>query len=38
MNNLDQLREDEFELLVLPLNILGGDGAPARALAIEGRP
>ncbi|MBI4679322.1 MAG: cyclase family protein [Elusimicrobia bacterium] len=38
MNNLDRLRASEFEFVVMPLNILRADGAPARCLAIEGRP
>lgn len=33
--NLDQITQREIELLVLPLKILGGDGAPARCIAIE---
>lgn len=33
--NLDQLRSETVELTVLPLKVAGGDGAPARAVAIE---
>jgi kynurenine formamidase len=33
--NLKELRRREIELVVLPLKILGGDGAPARCVAIE---
>jgi len=32
---LDQLRGTQFELIVLPLRIVEGDGSPARAIAIE---
>lgn len=34
--NLDALREERVLLIVLPLLLEGVDGAPARALAIEG--
>ncbi|MCA9139532.1 MAG: cyclase family protein [Planctomycetales bacterium] len=33
--NLDQLRHDVVEFIALPLNIIGGDGCPVRAIAIE---
>jgi kynurenine formamidase len=33
--NLDAIRSDEIEFIVLPLKVSGGDGAPARAIAIE---
>jgi len=33
--NLGELTRDEVELIVLPLKVEGGDGSPARALAIE---
>lgn len=33
--NLKELRQAEFELIVLPLKIVEGDGAPARCIAIE---
>ena len=33
--NLDQLTQAEVEFIALPLNILGGDGCPVRAIAIE---
>jgi kynurenine formamidase len=36
--NLDAITADEVELIVLPLKVLDGDGAPARAVAIEQRP
>jgi len=32
---LDQLRSDVVEFLALPLRIVGGDGCPVRAIAIE---
>jgi arylformamidase len=35
LTNLRRLRKTNFELIVLPLNILGADGAPARCIAIE---
>lgn len=35
LNNLDRLRGDAVELLVLPLNILGADGSPARCVAWD---
>ena len=33
--NLDQLEVDCVELIALPLKIAGGDGAPARVIAID---
>jgi arylformamidase len=33
--NLDQLKSETVELIVLPLRVCGGDGAPVRAVAIE---
>lgn len=33
--NLDQITQPEVEFIALPLNILGGDGCPVRAIAIE---
>ena len=33
--NLDQLTQSEVEFIALPLRILGGDGCPVRAIAIE---
>ena len=33
LNNLRQVIAREFELIALPLNIRGGDGAPARCIA-----
>lgn len=33
--NLDQLRSSEVEFTALPLRIVGGDGSPVRAIAIE---
>ena len=33
--NLRELRQREIELIVLPLKIQGGDGAPVRCVAIE---
>lgn len=32
---LDQLQKDRIQLIVLPLKVLGGDGSPVRAVAIE---
>jgi kynurenine formamidase len=32
--NLDQITQPEFEFIALPLNIVGGDGCPVRAIAI----
>ena len=33
--NLDQIKSATVELIVLPLAVRGGDGAPVRALAVE---
>jgi arylformamidase len=33
--NLKKLTAEEVQLVVLPLNIIGADGAPARVIAIE---
>ena len=33
--HLDQLQSEQVELMVLPLKVLNGDGAPARAVAIQ---
>lgn len=33
--NLDQLTQAEVEFIALPLRIIGGDGCPVRAIAIE---
>jgi kynurenine formamidase len=33
--NLDQLRSDEVTFVALPLKLVGGDGSPVRAIAIE---
>lgn len=33
--NLRELKNSDVQLIVLPLKILGGDGSPARAVAIE---
>ena len=33
--NLDQLSQPEVEFIALPLKIVGGDGCPVRAIAIE---
>ena len=33
--HLDQIQSDTVDLIVLPLKILDGDGAPARAVAIQ---
>lgn len=35
--NLDQIESECVELVILPLKVLDGDGAPARAVAIERR-
>jgi kynurenine formamidase len=34
--NLDQVRSDVVEFVALPLRVVGGDGCPVRAIAIEG--
>jgi len=34
--NLGELQGQEVELVVLPLKLVGGDGCPVRAIAIEG--
>ena len=36
ITNLDKIKETEFFLVALPLNIAGLDGCPVRAVAIEG--
>jgi len=33
--HLDQIESETVELVVLPLRVLDGDGAPVRAVAIE---
>lgn len=33
--NLDQIQSDIVDLIVLPLKVLGGNGAPVRAVAIQ---
>lgn len=33
--NMDQLRSTQVEFTALPLKIIGGDGSPVRAIAIE---
>jgi kynurenine formamidase len=33
--NLDQIRRDLVTLMVFPLKVAGGDGAPVRAFALE---
>jgi len=38
LRNLDELRGPDVDLVVLPLNVVGGDGAPARCIAIEAHP
>lgn len=35
LTNLDKISKDKVTLVALPLKITGGDGAPARVLAIE---
>lgn len=35
LNSLEELRTREFELIVLPLKILGADGCPVRCVAVE---
>ncbi len=35
LTNLDKISADKVTLVALPLKIAGGDGAPARVLAIE---
>ncbi|QGJ71341.1 Metal-dependent hydrolase [Planctomycetales bacterium 10988] len=34
--NLDQLRTQKVHFIALPLKIVGGDGSPVRAVAVEG--
>ena len=34
--DLDQITRPEVEFIALPLNVIGGDGCPVRAVAIEG--
>lgn len=36
LTNLDQIRADKVTFMVFPLKVAGGDGAPVRALAVEG--
>lgn len=36
LTNLESLRESRVLLIVLPLKLAGGDGSPARAVAVEG--
>jgi arylformamidase len=38
MENLDQLRDDIFLIMLLPLPIAGLDSCPVRAIALEGVP
>ncbi|GAA5509596.1 cyclase family protein [Novipirellula caenicola] len=33
--NLDQLTQDTVQLVALPLKVVGGDGTPVRAIAME---
>lgn len=33
--NLDQLTQSEVDFIALPLNVVGGDGSPVRAIALE---
>jgi predicted dehydrogenase/kynurenine formamidase len=33
--NLDRITQQEVEFIALPLNVVGGDGCPVRAIAIE---
>ena len=35
LTNLDSIRKECFTLMVFPLKVVGGDGSPARAVAIE---
>ncbi len=37
LTNLSAIEKEAFTLVVLPLKIEGGDGAPARAIALEGQ-
>lgn len=36
--HLDQLRQETVEFTALPLRLVGGDGSPVRAIAIETQP
>lgn len=33
--NLDQIQAEKIEFIALPMKIIGGDGSPVRAIAIE---
>ena len=35
LTNLDAIRQERVQLVALPLKIQGGDGAPARVIALE---
>ena len=35
LTNLRQIRRDQVVLIALPLKVEGGDGAPARVIALE---
>ena len=35
LTNLDAVSEEKVKLIALPLKIKGGDGAPARVIAME---
>jgi kynurenine formamidase len=35
LTNLDKITSEEIQLIVLPLKVRDGDGAPVRAIAIE---
>ena len=37
LTNLEKITESKVQLVVLPLKIKGGDGAPCRAVVIEGQ-
>jgi kynurenine formamidase len=34
--NLDQIHDEKFTFIALPLNITKGSGCPARAIAVTG--
>ncbi|MEM6844801.1 MAG: cyclase family protein [Bacteroidota bacterium] len=36
LTNLDKIQQEKVQLIALPLKIQGGDGSPARVIALEG--
>ena len=35
LTNLDKIQQEKVQLIALPLKIQGGDGSPARVIALE---